>query len=337
MCSKNNMSGEVILIFTGGTIGMSENPDAGGVVPDDNFTKLIKEVTPDGKDIKIRPVLWSDIPSPHMSPERMLKLAHDVDRFLAEDQVLGAVILHGTDLMAETAYMLDLTVNSSKPVILTGAMRYFNESGYDGIRNLVDAVRVCLLPPPEGTDVIIQMADKLFAARNAIKSSSLNVDPFIGQNTGRIGFIAGESVILTRAKSGRRPRLPFPVKATADNVHLVGCHPGMNSTVLEKLLEAGAKGIVLEGFGAGNTPPGVVEGVEKCISAGIPVVLCTRCVEGGVWPIYAYPGGAANLKQKGVIIAGALSALKATLLLQILIGCGCSMDEMKFIFAEESV
>lgn len=334
---SNNISGEVILIFTGGTIGMSEKPDAGGVVPDDNFTKLLNEVTPDEHDIKIRPVLWSDIPSPHMSPEKMINLAHDIDNYLAEEQVLGAVILHGTDLMAETAYVLDLAVKSPKPVILTGAMRYFNESGYDGIRNLVDAVRVCLLPPPQGTDVIIQMADKLFAARNAIKSSSLNVDPFIGQNTGRIGFIAGESVILTRAKSGRRPRLPFPVTKAAPNVHLVGCHPGMDSTILDKLLETGAKGIVLEGFGAGNTPPGLVAGIEKCIAADIPVVLCTRCVEGGVWPIYAYPGGAANLKQKGVIIAGALSALKATLLLQMLIGSCCSIENMREIFAEESV
>ncbi|WP_319764341.1 asparaginase [Maridesulfovibrio sp.] len=335
--ASNNISGEIVLIFTGGTIGMSENAEAGGVVPDDNFTKLLNEVTPDGHDIKIRPVLWSDIPSPHMCPERMLKLANDVETFLSEEEVLGTVILHGTDLMAETAYVLDLTVRSPKPVILTGSMRYFNEAGYDGIRNLVDAVRTCLLPPPQGTDVIIQMADKLFTAKNAIKSSSLNVDPFIGQNTGRLGFIAGESVILTRAKSGRRPRLSFPVTAMEDKVHLVGCHPGMNSSILESLLENGAKGIVLEGFGAGNTPPGIVPGIEKCIESGIPVVLCTRCVEGGVWPIYAYPGGAANLKQKGVIIAGALSALKATLLLQLLLGSGCSRDEIKKIFTEESV
>ncbi len=326
-----------MLVFTGGTIGMSERPDAGGVVPDDNFTKLIREVTPDDHDIQIRPILWSDIPSPHMSPEKMLHLAQDVDAFLAEEQVLGAVILHGTDLLAETAYVLDMTIRSPKPVIMTGAMRYFNESGYDGIRNLMDAVRVCLLPPPQGSDVIIQMADKLFAARNAIKSSSLNVDPFIGQNTGRLGFIAGESVVLTRAEPGRRPRLPFNVTKTAENVHMVGCHPGMDSTILEKLLECGAKGIVLEGFGAGNTPPGLVAGVEKCLAAGIPVVLCTRCVEGGVWPIYAYPGGAANLKQKGVIIAGALSAIKATLLLQLLIGSGCTDTEIRKIFHEESV
>lgn len=203
------IAGEVILIFTGGTIGMSERKDAGGVVPDDNFTKLLSEMTPEGQDIKIRPVLWSDIPSPHMSPEKMLSLAHDVEGYLAEEQVLGAVILHGTDLMAETAYVLDLTVKSPKPIIITGAMRYFNESGYDGIRNLVDAVRVCLLPPPEGTDVILQMADKLFSARNAIKYSSLNVDPFIGQNTGRIGFIAGESVILTRANQADVPGCNF--------------------------------------------------------------------------------------------------------------------------------
>ncbi len=335
--SQNTICGEVILIFTGGTIGMSENPEAGGVVPDDNFSKLLAEVTPEGHNVKVRPVLWSDVPSPHMTPDMMLRLSKDIETYLSEKCVLGAVILHGTDLMAETAYMLDLTVNSPKPVILTGAMRYFNESGYDGVRNLVDAVRVCLLPPPEGTDVIIQMADKLFAAKNAIKSSSLSVDPFIGQNTGRLGFIAGESVILTRSKPGRRPRLPFETSHADPDVHLIGCHPGMDSTIIDCLREKGAKGIVLEGFGAGNTPPGIVEGIKKCIGQDIPVVLCTRCIEGGVWPIYAYPGGAANLKSLGVITAGGLSAIKATLLLKLLVGSNCSLTQIKQIFAEESV
>lgn len=335
--NQKNICGEVILIFTGGTIGMSEKPDAGGVVPDDNFSKLLTEITPDGHDIKIRPVLWSDVPSPHMTPEMMLKLSKDIETYLNEDCVLGAVVLHGTDLMAETGYMLDLTINSPKPVVMTGAMRYFNESGYDGVRNLVDAVRVCLLPPPEGTDVIIQMGDRLLAAKNAIKFSSLSVDPFIGQNTGGLGFIAGESVILTRSKPGRRPRLPFKTLKTDPDVHLIGCYPGIDSSVIDFLRNNGAKGIVLEGFGAGNTPPGIVEGIKKCIQQDIPVVLCTRCIEGGVWPIYAYPGGAANLKSLGVITAGGLSALKATLLLKLLVGSGCPKDQIKQIFAEESV
>lgn len=335
--STTNICGEVILIFTGGTIGMSEKPDAGGVVPDDNFSKLLAEVTPDGKDIKVRPVLWSDVPSPHMTPEMMLDLSKDIEKYLSEKCVLGVVVLHGTDLMAETAYMLDLTVKSPKPVVLTGAMRYFNESGYDGVRNLVDAVRVCVLPPQEGTDVMLQMGDKLFAAKNAIKFSSLSVDPFIGQNTGRLGFIAGESVILTRSKSGRRPRLPFDTPKVDSDVHLIGCHPGMDSSVIDFLHEKGAKGIVLEGFGAGNTPPGIVDGIKRCLKDNVPVVLCTRCIEGGVWPIYAYPGGAAFLKNLGVITAGGLSALKATLLLKLLIGSSCSNEQIKQIFAEESV
>jgi L-asparaginase len=334
---SDNLCGEVILIFTGGTIGMSENPDAGGVVPDDNFSKLLSEVTPEGHDVKVRPVLWSDVPSPHMTPDMMLKLSNDIENYLSEDCVLGAVVLHGTDLMAETAYMLDLTVRSPKPVILTGAMRYFNESGYDGVRNLVDAVKVCLLPPEEGTDVMLQMGDKLFAAKNAIKFSSLSVDPFIGQNTGRLGFIAGDSVILTRSRPGRRPRLPFKTFKADPDVHLIGCHPGMDSTVIDFLRSKGARGIVLEGFGAGNTPPGLVDGIKRCIAEKIPVVLCTRCIEGGVWPIYAYPGGAANLKSLGVITAGGLSALKATLLLKLLVGSGCTENEIRQIFSEESV
>ena len=80
---------------------------------------------------------------------------------------------------------------------------------------------------------------------------------------------------------------------------MVSCYTGMDGTLIEHLLRRGVAGVVLEGFGAGNVPPGLVPAVEKAIGRGIPVVLTTRCPEGGVWPMYAYAGGGADLRQAG--------------------------------------
>ena len=94
-------------------------------------------------------------------------------------------------------------------------------------------------------------------------------------------------------------------------------------------------GIVVEGFGAGNVPPGVVPALEKALGRGLPVVLTTRCPEGGVWPMYAYPGGAADLLAKGVILGGRLSAPKARVKLMVALGAGGDTAAVRRLFEKD--
>ena len=92
------------------------------------------------------------------------------------------------------------------------------------------------------------------------------------------------------------------------------------------------KGIVIEGFGAGNVPPALVPALEECLKRNVPVVLATRCIEGGVWPMYGYPGGGADLQDKGVILCGRLGGPKARLRLMCALGLTNDMAEIRRMF-----
>ena len=323
---------EIAVFFTGGTIGMSPSEGMHGVAPGGNFEKLLNQLAPQEKGISLRPVPWSDKPSPHMSPSDMYRLAREVEAALVQGSVGGAVILHGTDVLAESAYMCDLVIDSEKPVILTGSMRYYSESGYDGIRNLINGVRACLLPLPPGTGACVLMTDRIFAAREAVKVNSLNVDAFESREAGIVGYVAGESVILAGCPLAHSPRRKLRPEAIESRVALLTAFTGMDRSLIDHFASTGIKGIVIEGFGAGNVPPEVVPAIEDCIRADIPVVLSTRCIEGGVWPVYGYPGGGADLHDKGVIFCGRLGGPKARIRLMCALGLTSDMDEIRDMF-----
>ncbi|MGE4194148.1 MAG: asparaginase [Pseudodesulfovibrio sp.] len=327
-------SPEIVIFFTGGTIGMSPVEGKEGVAPGGNFEGLLNQLAPQESEVVLRPVLWSDKPSPHMTPADMFRLARDVEEALMEESVLGAVVLHGTDTLVETAYMCDLVVHSDKPVILTGSMRYYSEAGYDGIRNLANTVRACLLPLPPGIGACILMTDRIFAAREAVKVNSLNVDAFESREAGVVGYVAGESVLLARRHSTPNPRRKISPPAIEPNVPLLTAYTGIDRSLVDHARSRGAKGIVIEGFGAGNVPPSMVEGIEACLEAGLPVVLATRCIEGGVWPIYGYPGGGADLYAKGVILSGRLGGPKARIRLMCALGLTSDPEEIRALFEE---
>lgn len=322
--------GEVAIFFTGGTITMKPRTDAPGVAPGGEFDRLIEELHLPDPSLRLRPVFWGDRPSPHMTPDLMFQLARDVDRALSTPTVLGAVVLHGTDLLVESAFMADLVIESTKPVVYTGSMRFLSELGYDGIRNLLGGIKACLLPLPPELGVVLLMTDRLFSAREAVKINSLNLDAFEAPGSGPVGYVAGDTLLLTR-----RPHehvVPVKARQIETNVGMVACYPGMDAGPLDYFLSRRVAGLVVEGFGAGNVPPGVVPGLARLIQDGISVVVTTRCVDGGVWPMYGYPGGGAELESMGVILGGRLTAHKAQILLMAALGTTRNPDEIKRIF-----
>jgi L-asparaginase len=326
----------VVVFFTGGTITMRPQAEDQGVVPSDEFDRLFGELRPHLPDIGLKAVRWSNLPSPHMTPAHMFKLAMDVDRALARPDVCGAVVVHGTDVLVESAFMADLTISSLKPLVYTGSMRYYKEAGYDGIRNLINSVRACTLPLPPETGVVLLMTDRIFSAREVIKINSLNMDAFAAPESGPVAWVAGESVVLTHrpttATSYLRPRIH--TRVIEANVALLACYTGMSRDLVDHVGRSGFAGLVIEGFGAGNVPPGIVPALQALSRQNIPVVLTTQCPEGGVWPIYAYPGGGADLKKKGIILGGRLSGSKARLKLMAALGSTRDVDTIRRLFEE---
>lgn len=333
MPKNSGKTNKVAIFFTGGTIAMRPLPEGRGVAPSGDFAQLMKELGLELDGISLLPVNWGDRPSPHMTPELMFRLAKDIDDALADPEVQGAVVLHGTDVLVESAFMADLTILSSKPVVFTGSMRFHSELGYDGIRNLLGGIKACLLPLPPELGVVVLMADRLFSAREVAKINSLNIDAFESPGTGPVGYIAGDSVILTRRSAIR----PTPLKAWGlePNVPLVTCYTGMDGSIIDFLGQNSIAGLVIEGFGAGNVPPDAAPAVEGLIEQNIPVVLTTRCIEGGVWPIYAYSGGAVDLADKGVILGGRLPGPKARILLMAAMASTKDINEIKKIFQQD--
>jgi L-asparaginase len=326
-----------VVFFTGGTITM--RPQAGGhaVVPSDEFARLSAELRPHIRGAQFKPVLWSNLPSPHMTPALMFRLARDIERALADPAVAGAVVIHGTDVLVESAYMAELTLASAKPVVFTGSMRYYSETGFDGIRNLLNAIKACSLPLPPETGVVLLMTDRIFSAREVVKINSLNIDAFEAPESGPVAYVAGDDVCLTRRPTPA-PAVTRPLIRTRriePQVALLACYTGMDGALVDHLVRSGVKGLVIEGFGAGNVPPGAVPSIAGAVDRGIPVVLTTRCPEGGVWPMYAYPGGGADLVKKGIIPGGRLSGPKARIKLMAALGATGNMKRIRRIFESE--
>ena len=330
--SQSTPCGSVAVFFTGGTISMRPLEKSGFVAPSGDFDQVMAELAPYLGGVSLRPTHWGDIPSPHLTPEDMFRLARDVEAALAEPSTLGAIVVHGTDALEESAFMADLVVNTMKPVIFTGSMRYYTESGYDGIRNLINAVKACILPMPPESGVTVLMADRFYSAKRATKINSLNVGAFAAYESGPLGYVAGEDVVLMRQPQAPlcpTQRKVFKTESVASNVPVIKAYTGMDDSQIRLFREQGATGFVLEGFGAGNLPVSLSNVLEELIRDNVPVVLTTRCPEGGVWPVYGYPCGGADLKKRGVIMGGKLPAPKARLLLTVLLGMGLGVEAIR--------
>ncbi|SHN55075.1 asparaginase [Desulfovibrio litoralis] len=318
----------VAVFFTGGTIAMRSLPDQ-GVVPVDLVNELSQSIHKNIPNLQLELVHWGDLPSPHISPEHMLELSSEVAEIAKRDDICGVVVSHGTDCMEETAFLLDVTLKLDKPVVVTGAMRSFDEEGYDGFRNLIMAIKACLLPLPKECGVAVLMADKLYSAREVTKVHSMSINSFDSPGTGAIGVCVGDCIALTRIPVASPTLEVEKIKA---KVELIALAPGMDGKFIACARESGADGIVIEALGAGNIPISALSEVEKTLKANVPIVLTSRCIEGGVWPVYGYRGGAATMEKQGIILGGSLSAQKARILLMLALSNDLKLNQLKEIF-----
>jgi L-asparaginase len=247
----------------------------------------------------------------------MMELSLEVRAALLRDDVEGIVITHGTDTLEETAYLLDLTVQNSKPVVLVGAMRNSSEMGWDGPSNLISAIRVAASDAPAELGVVVVMNDTILAAAEATKTHTEAFDAFESPNFGPLGLVDKGEVIITR---GRSDRTHIETREVAEPVFLIKAAAGMDSILIDACLESGAKGLVIEGLGRGNLPPAAAVGVGRAIGTGIPVVLVSRCQRGRVYPSYGYEGGGKHLSDIGVIRSSFLNGQKARIKLAVALG-----------------
>ncbi len=322
------MNNKVVIFTTGGTIAMRLDPER-GVVPAVSGPELIAAVPPLSGVCPVEVREFANIPSPHITPAIMRDLALETERALAEPDVLGVVITHGTDTMEETAYFLDLFLDGPKPVCLVGAMRSAAEISPDGPKNILCAVRVAASPAARDMGVLVVMNEEIHAAREVTKTHAANPKTFASPFWGPLGYADEDRIIFHRSPLGRQAIRPA---AIVGDVHLVKLPAGADDFLINCLVDKGVKGIVIEGTGRGNIPPAAVPGVCRAVAKGIPVVLVTRCPGGRVLDVYGYEGSATRLREAGVILGGEISGQKARIKLILALGLTDNQRELAAYF-----
>jgi L-asparaginase len=225
----------------------------------------------------------SNIASDDITPEIWVRLAGRVNDLLAKAEIRGVVVTHGTDTLEETAYFLDLTMISTKPVILVGAQRPASDPDSDGPRNLLDAVRVAVASEAADKGAMVVMNGQINAARDVTKTNTSHVETFRS--------------------------LEFDI---------VSSYAGADGLVIRSLVRTGSvEGLVIAGLGLGGVTSSMFDAIQEARSGGIPVVISTRVPTGRIFPLSATKGSALSLRQIGCVLADNLSPQKARILLML--------------------
>lgn len=319
----------ICVITTGGTISMRYDAELGGAVPAVSGNELLAMVPGLEEVASLRLIEYSNQPSCHLTPHMMFEICALARETLAQPDVDGVVVTHGTDALEETAYMADLLIDSPKGLVFTAAMRNNSEMGADGPRNILGSVRVAASPQAGGLGALVVFNGRVLAARDTIKMHSSNLDAFRSPMLGPVGNIDDDAVTIYRRSLVRQTLTPAYLEPA---VELVRVYVGMDSTLLLWSLEQGNRGLVIEAMGQGNVPPAMIPGIEAWLDAGQPVVLVSRCPEGRALDTYAYLGGGKQLRRMGVIFGEDLTGQKARIKLMLVLAITSDIGEIREMF-----
>lgn len=313
----------ILAIHTGGTISMSQN-EQGEVVPNAE-NPIAKEATILNGRVNLLTDELFNLPSPHVTPSVMLQLKERIDEAEANG-VDGVVITHGTDTLEETAYFLDLTLPSTIPVVLTGAMRSSNEIGSDGLYNFQSAIMVAATDESRGKGALVVMNDEIHTARYVTKTHTTNVATFRTPTFGPIGVVAkGKAQYFQELIR----QATCPIDHVVDHVFLIKAYAGMTGELFDALAEQPTQGLVIEGLGAGNLPPQTIPAVQRLLDQNVPIVLVSRCYNGVAQDIYDYEGGGIELTKMGLILCQGLNGQKARIKLLVGLSNGMTGAELR--------
>jgi len=315
----------IAVIFTGGTIAMRRDPDAGGNLPTLRGEALLATVPGLEAIADIEPIDWGLVPASHLSFDQLLEIGRLLDEALRRPEIDGAVVVQGTDVIEETSFAWDLLPLPAKPVVMVGAMRSASEEGYDGPDNLRNAVFVAADPALADQGVVVAMAGELHAADDVRKTHTHALDTFQSPNSGRLGVIADGRVTVERRRTVTRlPVVPAHAASPIPLVTVVLDDAGAIASALGR----DPAGLVVAATGGGNTPPSVLAAARELIERDTPVMLTTRCPSGQPRPGYAFAGGSSEWWDAGAIFSGTLGGPKSRVLLSLGLGAGLGQREL---------
>jgi L-asparaginase len=320
-----------VFISTGGTIASRINAQTGLAEPVGSAADLMATVPSARSLAEIEMQTFSTIPSPHIGPDEWIRLHQVVDHALRRDDVAAVLVSHGTATLEETAWFLDLTLKSDKPVVVFGAQRNASEPDSDGPRNLLSAIRIGISPDALGKGVLVTLNQHINAAREATKTHTFDVETFNSGEWGYLGNVTPDKVVFHRTPLRR---LHVPLKSSSlPRVDIIPMYAGAEGHLVRASIATGAAGIVVQAVGAGHVNPPMFEAIREAIGNGLVTVITTRIPNGGARACYGFAGAARLLQDAGAIIGGDLSAWKARVLLMLAMQANSGADDIRRLFA----
>ena len=321
----------VAVLFTGGTISMVVDPAAGGKVPTLHGAAILARAPGIEAIADLLPIDLGRTPASHFSFAKLFEIAGEIRRCQAGPSIDGVVVVQGTDVIEETAFLWDLVLDGEAPVIVTGAMRAASDPNDDGPDNLRNAVRCAASPALRGAGVQVVLDATINPADGVTKTHAGALDAFQCLDSGPMGHVVDGGVVVERA---RGPRRSLATDRAADGVLLLTAHVAMDGALLDAAAALQPPGIVVEATGAGNTSAALAEAAGRAVERGIVVVLTTRCPAGAASGGYAFPGGGATWLRAGALLAGHLSGPKARIALALGLGAGLDQAGLAALLAD---
>jgi L-asparaginase len=313
---------KIALLTTGGTIAMTaseKGADLGAVPP---FVEMLGRVLPDA-DVTLVPVLSR--PSAGFSIADLARIAGAAQEAAATHD--GVVITHGTDVLEETAFALELLTRTDTPIVLTGAMRLANQPSADGDANLIAACRVAGSKAARGKGVLVVFDDEIHWGPLAKKRHAFRTHAFSSEPFGPIGWVVEGWVRFTLTPEKRLPHLSWGGRETI--VPILEAGPGLEPALVRNLPPCDALVLALSGGGhvAGAIPP-ILQAMT------MPVVFASRTGAGETLTnSYGFAGSEIDLIARGIIPAGPLDGRRARIALAILLSNGAGKDDIAAFFA----
>jgi L-asparaginase len=277
----------ILILATGGTIagaaatGTQAGYTSGAVTIDAMLTAV-----PDIKNLaNIKGEQISNVGSQDMTLDIMLTLAKRINALLSQGDVDGVVVTHGTDTMEETAFFLNLTVKSDKPVVMVGSMRPSTAISADGPLNLYDAVGVAADPKARGRGVLVVMNDWIHGAHSLTKTSTTAIQTFMSPLRGVVGVSSyGKNDFYNVPSWKHTTGSEFDVASVAKlpRVDILFACADMSPDLIDASVANGAKGLVIAGVGNGNMNKASLDAAARAAKKGVVVVRSSRVVTGTV-------------------------------------------------------
>lgn len=323
----------VTILATGGTIagtGATSTTTVGYTAATVGVQRLIQAVPELAKVANVSGEQVFQIASENMTNEHWLTLAKRVNVLLAQPNVDGIVITHGTDTLEETAYFLNLTVKSKKPVVLVGAMRPSTAISADGPINLYNAVLLAASQDAVGKGVLVAMNDQIQAGRDVSKSNTSAPDAFRSPDLGMLGYFQGGKPFFYRQVVRKHTtETEFDVSSlqALPQVDIVYGYANVSPVAVDAFVASGSKGIIHAGVGNGSLAAKVVPALKAARAKGAVVVRASRVGQG----ILAR-NGEANDDELDFVAADTLNPQKARILLMLALTKTSSTRDIQRMF-----